>query len=106
MKYTLQFGLNGNLNGWQSVSYELNGQQIEECQFFINGRSVDDMAFVTVSGVGARFYNFTAKVWGTVAIMRDAAESFAADDFFNVKFVKTRVVNRLMVCPNTEEVLV
>jgi hypothetical protein len=106
MNYTLQFGLNGNLNGWQKVTYELNGQKVEENQFFINGRSLDDMAFVTVSGVGARFYSFSASVWGTVEIMRDAAEGFAADCFFNVKFVKTRIVNRLMVCPNTEEAFV
>ncbi len=106
MKYTLQMGLNGNLNGWQSVEYTLNGQNIEEGQFFINGRAVDDMAFITVSGVGKNFYNFTAKNWGTVEIMRDAAEGFAADDFFNVKLEKTRLANRLMVLPNNELAMV
>jgi len=84
MKYTLQFGLNGNLNGWQEIECEINGQTVTEAQFFINGRCIDNMTFVMISGVGSKFWNFHAKDWGTTEITRDAAEKFAADDLFNV----------------------
>lgn len=101
MKYTLRTDVfTGELDGVQEIEYTINGQTIRENQQFINGTYRG--GWVTVFGVGHTRYTFSSQNWGTMEQTRDAAEMFAADDFFNVKIIKGLTSITKIVVPNNE----
>lgn len=102
MQYTLELNAVGQLNGWQDVKYELNGQTVVEHQLFKDGK----FAFgnIVVLGVGTTRYIFNTEAWGSFEIMRDMAEGFVMDYEFNfiLKGGDVRDPKRFDVLPSNE----
>lgn len=76
MQYTLNFDDNGQMGGFQIIDYTLGKAKLQENQFYTYGTFKDGFILVSMGGVN---YSFWIEDWGTMEIMRDAAEDFAVD---------------------------
>lgn len=103
MFYSLKMNEIGQFEGYQTVAYKIGDCELIENQYFQLGSFDEEMCF-TIVYRGGKAYDFDADAWGTVEVMRDAAELFALGGWLNCIEVWNENRGHAKVLPNNEAV--